>query len=137
MRPRHAELFASDLDDKTLIRYIDRFLMFYIATADRLQRTSVWRDNMEGGLAYLQDVVINDALGLSVELEAQMQSLVDTYACEWKRTIDDPEALKRFRPFVNDDLPDEQIVYVRERGQKRPPRAEERALAHIKHEELV
>ncbi|MDP2092111.1 MAG: nitrite reductase large subunit NirB, partial [Pseudohongiella sp.] len=70
MRPRHAELFASDLDDATLIRYIDRFLMFYIATADRLQRTSVWRDNMEGGLAYLQDVVINDALGLSVELES-------------------------------------------------------------------
>ncbi|MDP3516215.1 MAG: nitrite reductase large subunit NirB [Pseudohongiella sp.] len=137
MRPRHAELFASDLDDATLIRYIDRFLMFYIATADRLQRTSVWRDNMVGGLSYLQDVVINDSLGLASELEAQMQSLVDTYVCEWKRTIEDPEALKRFRPFVNDDLPDEQIVYVRERGQKRPPRAEEKALASIEHEELV
>ncbi|MDP2129004.1 MAG: nitrite reductase large subunit NirB [Pseudohongiella sp.] len=131
MRPRHAELFASDLDDATLIRYIDRFLMFYIATADRLQRTSVWRDNMEGGLAYLQDVIINDSLGLAEELEAQLQSLVDTYACEWKRTIEDPEALKRFRPFVNDDLPDEQIVYVRERGQKRPARAEEKELSLI------
>lgn len=126
MRPRHAELFASDLDDKTLIRYIDRLLMFYIATADRLQRTSVWRDNMEGGLAYLQDVVINDGLGMAAELEAQMQALVDSYACEWKRTIEDAEALKRFRPFVNDNLPDEQIVYVRERGQKRPPTAEEK-----------
>ena len=141
MRPRHAELFASDLDDQTLIRYIDLFLMFYIATADRLQRTSVWRDNMEGGLAYLQDVVINDSLGLAAELEAQMQALVDTYACEWKRTIEDPEALKRFRPFVNDDLPDEQIVYVRERGQKRPARAEEKAPSFVdeadKKEELV
>jgi nitrite reductase (NADH) large subunit len=126
MRPRHAELFASDLDDDTLIRYIDRLLMFYIATADRLQRTSVWRDNMEGGLQYLQDVVINDSLGVGTELEAQMQAVIDTYACEWKRTIESPEAMKRFRPFVNDDNGDEQIVYVRERGQKRPARPEER-----------
>jgi nitrite reductase (NADH) large subunit len=126
MRPRHAELFASDLDDDTLIRYIDRFLMFYIRTADRLQRTSVWRDNMEGGLAYLQDVIINDSLGIGAELESQMQAVIDTYACEWKRTIESPEALKRFRPFVNDDKGDEQIVYVRERGQKRPARPEEK-----------
>ena len=126
MRPRHAELFASDLDDDTLIRYIDRFLMFYIRTADRLQRTSVWRDNMEGGLAYLQDVIINDSLGIGEELEGQMRALVDTYACEWKRTIESPEALKRFRPFVNDDKGDERIVYVRERGQKRPARPEEK-----------
>ena len=126
MRPRHAELFASDLDDQTLIRYIDRFLMFYIQTADRLQRTSVWRDNLEGGLAYLQDVVINDSLGIADELEVQMQSVIDTYVCEWKRTIEDPEALKRFRPFLNDDQPDEQIIYVRERGQKRPARADEK-----------
>lgn len=129
MRPRHAELFASDLDDETLIRYIDRFLMFYIRTADRLQRTSVWRDNMEGGLAYLQDVIINDSLGLAQELEQQMQAVIDTYVCEWKRTIEDPEALKRFRPFVNDNSTDEQIVYVRERGQKRPARPEEKHAA--------
>ena len=126
MRPRHAELFASDLDDDTLIRYIDRFLMFYIRTADRLQRTSVWRDNMEGGLEYLQDVIINDSLGIGAELEAQMRAVIDTYACEWKRTIESPEALQRFRPFVNDDKGDEQIVYVRERGQKRPARPEEK-----------
>lgn len=131
MRPRHAELFASDLDDATLIRYIDRFLMFYISTADRLQRTSVWRDNMEGGLAYLQEVIIEDSLGLAAELEAQMQALVDSYACEWKRTIEDPQALKRFRAFINDDQPDEQIVYVRERGQKRPARPEEKTLSSI------
>ncbi|HBX36259.1 MAG TPA: nitrite reductase (NAD(P)H), partial [Pseudohongiella sp.] len=126
MRPRHAELFASDLDDETLIRYIDRFLMFYIRTADRLQRTSVWRDNLEGGLEYLQDVIINDSLGIAAELETQMQGVIDTYVCEWKRTIEDPVALQRFRPFLNDDNPDEQIVYVRERGQKRPARAEEK-----------
>ncbi|WP_339857561.1 nitrite reductase large subunit NirB [Pseudohongiella acticola] len=126
MRPRHAELFASDLDDKTLIQTIDRFLMFYIQTADRLQRTSVWRDNMEGGLGYLQDVIINDSLGIVDELETQMQSVIDTYVCEWKRTIEDPVALKRFRPFLNDDQPDEQIIYVRERGQKRPARADEK-----------
>ncbi|OFE12273.1 nitrite reductase large subunit [Pseudohongiella acticola] len=126
MRPRHAELFASDLDDKTLIQTIDRFLMFYIQTADRLQRTSVWRDNMEGGLGYLQDVIINDSLGIADELETQMQSVIDTYVCEWKRTIEDPVALKRFRPFLNDDQPDEQIIYVRERGQKRPARADEK-----------
>lgn len=128
MKPRHAELFASDLDDDTLIRYIDRFLMFYIQTADRLQRTSVWRDNLEGGLAYLQDVIINDSLGLAAELEAQMQSVIDTYECEWKRTVEDPQALRRFRSFINDDSADEAIVYVRERGQKRPAREEEKQL---------
>jgi nitrite reductase (NADH) large subunit len=128
MKPRHAELFASDLDDDTLIRYIDRFLMFYIQTADRLQRTSVWRDNLEGGLAYLQDVIINDSLGLAAELEAQMQSVIDSYECEWKRTVEDPQALRRFRSFINDDSADEAIVYVRERGQKRPAREEEKQL---------
>ncbi len=128
MKPRHAELFASDLDDDTLIRYIDRFLMFYIRTADRLQRTSVWRDNLEGGLAYLQDVIINDSLGLAAELETQMQAVINTYACEWKRTVEDPLALRRFRAFVNDDSADEAIVYVRERGQKRPAREEEKQL---------
>ncbi|MBP9046185.1 MAG: nitrite reductase large subunit NirB, partial [Moraxellaceae bacterium] len=101
MKPRHAELLAGDLDTATLVKYIDRFLMFYIRTADRLQRTSVWRDNLEGGLKYLQDVIINDSLGLAAELEADMQHLVDTYQCEWKTTIEDPEKLKRFRHFVN------------------------------------
>src|SRR5206468_11388784 len=73
MKPRHAELLASDLDKATLIRYIDRFLMFYVRTADRLQRTSVWRDNLEGGLDYLIDVVVNDHLSVAAELEAEMQ----------------------------------------------------------------
>ena len=120
MKPRHADLFATDLDDATLVRYIDRVLMFYVKTADRLQRTSVWMDNMEGGLDYLRDVVINDSLGLADELEQQMQHVVGTYQCEWKSTIEDPEKLKRFRTFVNDDSSDPQIVMIQERSQPRP-----------------
>lgn len=120
MKPRHADLFASDLDDETLIKYIDRFLMFYIKTADRLQRTSVWMDNMEGGLDYLKDVIINDSLGLCDELEKQMAYLVGTYQCEWKTTVEDPEKVKRFRHFVNSDETDANVVFVNEREQIRP-----------------
>ncbi len=127
MRPRHAELFATDLDDATLLRYIDRFLMFYIRTADRLQRTSVWRESLDGGLAYLKAVIIDDSLGLCTELEAQMQQVVDRYECEWANALKDPEKLKRFRTFVNQQGGDPDLRYVRERGQRRPARAEEMA----------
>lgn len=126
MRPRHADLFATDLDTDTLIRYIDRILMFYIKTADRLTRTSVWLEKLDGGLAYLQDVVINDSLGIAAELEAQMQRVAGTYACEWKATLDDPQALKRFRHFVNSDKADSNILFVEERAQIRPATAEEK-----------
>ena len=125
MKPRHADLFATDLDDETLIKYIDRFLMFYVRTADRLQRTSVWLDNLEGGLDYLKEVVIDDRLGICAELEEQMISIVGTYQCEWKTTIEDPEKLKRFRQFVNADAADERVVFVQERGQPRPATEEE------------
>ena len=128
MKPRHADLFASDLDDATLIRYIDRFMMFYVKTADRLQRTSVWMDNLEGGLKYLQNVIINDSLGIGAELEAQMQHLVDTYQCEWKSTVEDAEKLKRFRHFVNSDEKDSNVVFVKERGQIRPATQEEKRI---------
>lgn len=120
MKPRHGDLFATDLDDATLVKYIDRVLMFYAKTADRLQRTSVWMDNLEGGLEYLQSVVIDDALGLGDELEAQMNLIVDTYQCEWKTTLENPESLKRFRRFVNSDGSDKNIQFVEERGQLRP-----------------
>lgn len=126
MKPRHGDLFATDLDDDTLIRYIDRFLMFYIRTADRLQRTSVWMDNLEGGIDYLREVVIQDSLGIAEELEAQMTHVIATYQCEWQTTLADPEKLKRFRQFVNSDLPDSSVVFVKERQQIRPARAEER-----------
>ena len=120
MRPRHAELFATDLDDATLVQYIDRLLMFYVQTADRLQRTSVWVESLEGGLSYAQDVVIRDSLGLCNELEAQMANVVGTYQCEWKTAINDPEMRKRFRQFVNTDEPDTAVKFIRERGQRRP-----------------
>jgi len=125
MKPRHAELFATDLDDKTLIKYIDRFLMFYVRTADRLQRTSVWMDNLEGGLDYLKQVVIEDSLGICNDLEAQMDAVVGSYQCEWKTTIEDPEKLKRFRQFVNSEAQDKAIIFVEERGQLRPVKEEE------------
>lgn len=120
MRPRHADLFATDLDDDTLIKYIDRVLMFYVRTADRLQRTSVWMENLDGGLDYLKRVVIDDSLGIGAELEAQMAHVVTTYQCEWKTTVDDPQKLKRFREFVNADAADDNVVFVQERAQIRP-----------------
>ena len=87
MKPQHAVLFANDLDKETLIQYCDRFLMFYIRTADRLQRTATWLNNLEGGVEYLRQVVIEDSLGLAEELENEMQYLVSTYECEWKKAI--------------------------------------------------
>ncbi|MDO9002969.1 MAG: nitrite reductase large subunit NirB [Aquabacterium sp.] len=129
MKPRHAELFASDLSKAELIRLIDRVLMFYVRTADRLQRTSTWRDNMEGGLDYLKNVILNDSLGVNAELEAQMQHVVNTYQCEWKTAVNTPEVRQRFRSFVNSDKKDEHIIFVEERGQIRPARPEERATA--------
>ena len=125
MRPRHADLFATGLDDATLMALIDRFLMFYIRTADRLQRTSVWMENLEGGLDYLKSVIVEDSLGLVADLEAEMAHVVGTYECEWKATIEDPEKLKRFRTFVNSDEGDDSLVFVRERGQRRPALAAE------------
>lgn len=126
MKPRHGDLFATDLDDVTLIKYIDRYLMFYIRTADRLQRTSVWMDNLEGGIDYLREVVIEDSLGIAAELEAQMVHIVGTYACEWQATLENPEKLRRFRQFVNSEEEDSGVVFVQEREQIRPARAEER-----------
>ena len=126
MRPRHADLFATDLDDETLVKYIDRVLMFYVRTADRLQRTSVWLENLEGGLEYLQDVVINDKLAINAELEDAMTKVVGTYQCEWKTTIETPEKLKRFSHFINAADSDDNLAFVREREQRRPATEAER-----------
>lgn len=126
MKPRHGNLFATDLDDATLIQYIDRYLMFYVRTADRLQRTSVWLDTLDGGIDYLREVVVDDSLGIARELEKQMSHLIDTYQCEWKTTLGDEDKLKRFRQFVNSDETDSNVVFVREREQIRPARDEER-----------
>ncbi|WP_299732444.1 nitrite reductase large subunit NirB [uncultured Endozoicomonas sp.] len=126
MKPRHADLFATELDDETLVKYIDRFMMFYIRTAERLQRTSVWMDNLEGGLDYLKSVIIDDSLGINQELENEMTHLVGTYQCEWKTTLESPEKLQRFSHFVNSDELDSNVVFVSERDQRRPASKEEK-----------
>jgi nitrite reductase (NADH) large subunit len=120
MKPRHADLLAKELSSEQLIRYIDRFLMFYIRTADRLQRTSTWLESLEGGIGYVRKVVCEDSLGIGAELEADMQRHVETYACEWKAALEDPAILRRFRHFVNSDEPDRGVVFVAERGQPVP-----------------
>ena len=126
MKPRHAELIASNLTEAEVVRLTDRFLMFYVRTAERLQRTSTWRENLEGGLEYLRQVVVEDSLGIGDELEAQMQHVVDTYACEWKEAITNPAVRSRFRHFVNSAEPDSNVVFVPERGQVRPATFDER-----------
>ena len=100
-KPQHALLLATDLDDETCIRYIDRFLMFYIKTADPLTRTATWLNKMEGGIDYLRNVVINDSLGMNSTWEKEMEQHVKTYQCEWKVAIESPEIRKRFNHFVN------------------------------------
>lgn len=126
MKPRHADLFATNLDKETLIQYIDRVLIFYIRTANRMQRTSVWMENMEGGLDYLKSVVIEDRLGIGAQLERQMRHVINTYQCEWKTTLADENRLKRFRHFVNSEQGDNNLVFVNERGQIRPANQHER-----------
>ena len=100
-KPQHALLLASDLDSETCIRYIDRFLIFYIRTADPLTRTATWLNKMEGGINYLRNVVVNDSLGLGEQFELEMEALVKTYKCEWKEAIENPAIRKRFSHFVN------------------------------------
>ena len=127
--PRHAQLLAADLDDATLVRYIDRFLMYYIRTADRLQRTAVWIESMEGGLARLREVIVDDTLGICADLDAAMARHVDSYVDEWTATLGDPDKLERFVSFVNaPDVADPDIVFVMERDQPRPATAAERAV---------
>ncbi|MEU8482723.1 nitrite reductase large subunit NirB [Streptomyces sp. NPDC048641] len=119
--PRHADLLAQDLSDAELVRLIDRFLMFYIRTADRLERTASWLERIEGGLGHVRDVVVHDSLGLCDELEALMADHVAHYRDEWADTLDDPERLERFVSFVNaPDAPDPLVRFVPERDQIKP-----------------
>ncbi|MGW9493163.1 nitrite reductase large subunit NirB [Streptomyces prasinus] len=119
--PRHADLLAQDLSDAELVRLVDRFLMFYIRTADRLERTSAWLERIPGGLDHVRDVVVHDALGICDELEAQMRAHVSHYRDEWAETLEDPEKLARFVSFVNaPDTPDPVVGFVPERDQMKP-----------------
>lgn len=119
--PRHAELLVSDVDTLTLIRTIDRFLMFYVRTADRLQRTAPWIEELEGGLDHLRAVIVDDSLGICEDLDAAMVKHVDNYADEWRGVLEDPEKLARFTSFVNaPGTPDPAISFRSEREQKVP-----------------
>ncbi|WP_199441440.1 nitrite reductase large subunit NirB [Umezawaea beigongshangensis] len=119
--PRHAELLVSDVDTETLIRTIDRFLMFYVRTADRLQRTAAWIEAMEGGLDHLRAVIVDDSLGICADLDAAMGVHVRDYADEWRGVLQDPEKLARFSSFVNaPGTPDPAISFREERGQRVP-----------------
>lgn len=119
-KPRHADLLAVDLSEETAIRFIDRFLMYYIFTADKLTRTSTWLEQLDGGIEELKEIVIHDKLGICDELEVRMQHLVNTYTCEWKEVVDDPRKRQLFRQFVNSDATEADIEFVHERGQHRP-----------------
>ncbi|MET1258230.1 nitrite reductase large subunit NirB [Flagellimonas sp. DF-77] len=118
--PRHAELLAEQIDNETVIKYIDRYLMFYMRTAKPLQRTAAWLDNLEGGLGYLKQVVIEDSIGVAQDLEDEMQTLVNKYECEWTQAVNDPEMMKRFNHFVNSEEDDDTLVFVPMRDQKMP-----------------
>jgi nitrite reductase (NADH) large subunit len=119
-RPVHARLLVADVDTETCIKYIDRFLMFYIKTADPLTRTATWLTKMEGGLEYLRDVVVNDSLGIGEDLEKEMKQLIANYHCEWKKVVESPELRAKFKHFINAEESDPAIVYVDMRGQKCP-----------------
>jgi nitrite reductase (NADH) large subunit len=129
-RPQHALLFATDVDDETLVRMIDRFLIFYVRTAGRLERTAPWFNKLgeshEASLEQLRRVIVDDVLGICDELDAEMARHVATYSCEWREVVESPELRERFRTFVNSDEPDPTVVFIRERGQIRPARPEEK-----------
>ena len=126
--PRHAELLVEDVDDETAIAIIDRYLVYYVRTADRLQRTAPWQQEHEGGLDRIREIVVDDALGIAADLEAHMARHVDDYEDEWAAVLRDPERLRQFSSFVNaPDVADPTLAYVSERGQRRPATGAERA----------
>jgi nitrite reductase (NADH) large subunit len=121
MTPKHAQLLAGDLETETLVRYVDRFLMYYIRTADRLQRTAPWVESLDGGLDHVREVVCDDSLGLAQEFEAAMERHVQNYKCEWKGVLEDPDKLSRFVSFVNaPDAVDSTVTFTEHAGRKVP-----------------
>jgi nitrite reductase (NADH) large subunit len=106
--------------------------MFYIRTADRLQRTASWLEGLDGGLEHLRSVVIDDSLGLCGDLDAAMATHVDSYEDEWRATIEDPERLRRFVSFVNaPEVPDPSITFDTERDQPVPAGTRRLALTPV------
>ncbi|KAK7753894.1 hypothetical protein SLS62_004260 [Diatrype stigma] len=131
-KPRHAELLAKDVAPSEVIPILDRYLMFYIRTADRLQRTARWMEQLSSGepgsgsssstkgLAYLRQVILEDKLGICASLEAQMQELVDSFFDEWAEALRDPAIASKFRQFANTDASVDGVEIERDRGQPRP-----------------
>ncbi|KAK6346640.1 hypothetical protein TWF696_006760 [Orbilia brochopaga] len=120
MKPRHSELLAKDVPPDEVIPLLDRYLMFYIRTADKLQRTARWLEALPGGIKYLREVIIDDKLGICASLETQMQQLVETYFCEWKEVLGSPERRRMFAQFANTSDTQETMEVVTERSQTRP-----------------
>ena len=126
-KPRHADLLVSDVDADTVMKYLDRFLMYYIRTADPLARTARWVEKLEGGIEHVYDVVVNDSLGIGSDLEREMHAFVKSYECEWADVVNSPEKQERYTHFGNDDAEDTNVAFVPERGQKKTgPWIEER-----------
>ncbi|MCC3329319.1 nitrite reductase large subunit NirB [Nocardia abscessus] len=121
LTPKHAVLLAGELDDETLIKYIDRYLMFYIRTADRLQRTAPWQEALEGGMDYLKQVICEDSLGIAEDLEAAMAQHVAGYRDEWAAVLDDEEKLSRFVSFVNAPEEADPTISFDESGERKVP----------------
>ncbi|MFF0635481.1 nitrite reductase large subunit NirB [Nocardia sp. NPDC004151] len=121
LTPKHAVLLAGELDDETLIKYIDRYLMFYIRTADRLQRTAPWQEALEGGIDYLKAVVCEDSLGIAADLEAAMAKHVDGYKDEWAAVLEDEGKLSRFVSFVNAPEESDPTIGFDESGERKVP----------------
>ena len=119
-RPQHAKLLVNDVDTETCTKLIDRFLMFYIRTADPLTRTATWLNKMEGGLDHLREVIVDDKLGICDQLESEMKGLIETYHCEWKKVVDDPELQKQYKHFINTDETDPALSFVEVRKQMLP-----------------
>ncbi|MCL4113301.1 UNVERIFIED_CONTAM: hypothetical protein GTU68_039331 [Idotea baltica] len=118
--PKHAPLLAEGIDNETCIKYIDRFLMYYIRTAEPLQRTAAWLSKLKGGISYLKEIVVDDSLGICEELENEMKGLVNTYSCEWTEVVNNPKLQERFKHFVNSDEEDDNMVFVPMRNQFMP-----------------
>ncbi|MEX2568289.1 MAG: nitrite reductase (NAD(P)H), partial [Cyclobacteriaceae bacterium] len=119
-KPRHAQLLANDISEEDCIKYLDRFLMYYIRTAEPLTRTAKWLQSLEGGIEHLRAVVVQNSLGLGVEFEKEMAFMVSTYACEWKEVVENPVLRARFKHFVNSEEPDPNVSFEEVRGQKIP-----------------
>jgi dissimilatory sulfite reductase (desulfoviridin) alpha/beta subunit/nitrite reductase/ring-hydroxylating ferredoxin subunit len=118
-KPKHAVLLVSSVSEEQCVKYLDRFIAFYITTADKLQRTARWLENLEGGIAYLRKVIVEDILHIADSLEQHMDDLISTYKCEWKTALE-RDKRKQFDQFVNSEENQDGILKIEERGQKRP-----------------